>query len=246
MTASTPSGVSRAGVLLSLAVVAGLAALVAFVPPLHDAAAAALRGDTSDLRTQLRDQGGWGVLVLLAIVLAHAAIPYPAEIPTAAAGFVYGFWVALPMVMAMWLLSALVTYAFGRYAARSLLYRLAGERRFTRAESAVLRGGIPILIAARLVPVVPFSLTGFVAGAARVPVVRFAWTTLVGFLPLTLVVTLLGSRLESLSFSDPLIYAALVPLLALLLAAKPLARHMRAADPEGEAEAEAAGRLERR
>ncbi len=218
--------------LLSVAALAVLVSLVLVVHPLHDAASAALHGDTGRLRTQLRDQGGWGIVVLLAVVLAHAAIPDPAEIPTAAAGFVYGFWVALPMMMLMWLVSALVTYAVGRYGARSLLHRLFGEQRFGRAQAAVLRGGAPALVAARLVPVVPFSLTGFVAGAARVPLVRFAWTTVVGFLPLTTVVTLLGSRLESLSLSDPLLYAALLPVLALLLAAKPLARHMR--EPEAE------------
>ena len=231
MTVATPHGVSRTGVLLSLAALAALVLLVVLVHPLHEAAAAALRGDTKGLRTQLRDQGAWGVLVLLAVVLAHVAIWYPAEIPSAAAGFVYGFWVALPMMLALWLASALLSYVVGRYAARSLLHRIAGEERFARAERAVLRGGAPVLIAARLVPVVPFTLTGFVAGAAGVPVVRFAWTTVVGFLPLTVVTVLLGSRLESLSLSDPLLYAALIPVLVLLLAAKPLSRHLRAAEP---------------
>lgn len=222
----------RAGVALSLAGTAALAALVVWVPPLHDAAFAAVRGDTGELRDQLRSQGGWGVVVLFAVVLAHAVVLYPAEIPTAAAGFVYGFWVALPMMVAMWLVSALVTYAIGRYGARSLLHRLAGPERFARAQATVLRGGIPVLIAARLIPVVPFSLTGYVAGAAHVPVVRFAWTTVVGFLPLTIVTTLLGSRLESLSLDDPLLYAAVLPIVALLLAARPLARRLRAPDPD--------------
>lgn len=198
------------------------------VDPLHDAAGFALRGDTTGLRDQLRDLGGWGVLVLLGVVLAHAVVPYPAEIPTAAAGFVYGFALALPIIVAGWLMSGLATYAIGRFAGRSLLYRLAGERRFARAEQAVLRGGAPVLLAARLVPVVPFSLTGYVAGAASVPLWRFTWTTVVGFLPLTVVFVLLGSRLEELSLSDPLLYAALAPILALLFAARPLARRMRA------------------
>jgi uncharacterized membrane protein YdjX (TVP38/TMEM64 family) len=84
-----------------------------------------------------------------------------------------------------------------------------------------------VLLAARLVPVVPFSLTGYVAGAARVSLWRFSWTTVVGFLPLTLVFVLLGSRLEGLSLTDPLLYLALAPLGALLFLAKPLARRMR-------------------
>ena len=224
---SSPSGVSRRGVALTVAAMALAALLVWLVDPLHEAAGFALRGDTSGLREQLRDLGTGGVLVLVAIILAHAVIWYPAEIPTAAAGFVYGFWVALPIVVAGWLLSALLTYAIGRYAARALLYKVAGEQRFTRAERSIQRGGAPVLLGARLVPIVPFSLTGYVAGAAHVPVWRFSWTTVVGFLPLTLVCVLLGSRLEELSLTDPLLYLAIAPILALLVFAPALHRRLR-------------------
>jgi uncharacterized membrane protein YdjX (TVP38/TMEM64 family) len=68
---------------------------------------------------------------------------------------------------------------------------------------------------------------GLVAGAARVPLWRFTWTTVVGFLPLTVVITLLGSRLEDLSLRDPVLWLALVPLLVLVAVSRPLARRMR-------------------
>jgi uncharacterized membrane protein YdjX (TVP38/TMEM64 family) len=165
--------------------------------------------------------------VLLALMLLHAVVWYPAEIPTAAAGFVYGFWAALPIVVLGWLLSALGTYALGRHAGRPALHRLAGAARFRRAEAALHRGGAGALLAARLIPVVPFSLVGLVAGAARVPVWRFTWTTVVGFLPLASVMTLLGSRLEDLSLRDPLVWLALAPLAVLLAVTRPLARRVR-------------------
>ncbi len=223
----TPTArLSGRGLTATLAGVLAMGLLVWFVHPLHDAAAFALHGDTKGLRTELRGLGAAGVLVLYAVMAIHAIIPYPAEIPTTAAGFVYGFAGALPLMLLGWVVSGLLTYAMGRYAARPLLHRLAGQERFERAEDAVRRGGASVLIVARLVPVVPFSLTGYVAGAAGVPVWRFAWTTAVGFLPLTLVFTLLGSRLESLSVSDPLLYLALAPVVALLLAARPLARKL--------------------
>lgn len=227
--ATSPAGTaaSRRGVWLTLTGIVALGAVMWFVEPLRDAAGFTLSGDTSGLRGQLRDLEGWGVVVLVTVVLAHAVIPYPAEIPTAAAGFVYGFALALPVVMAAWLASAMVTYAMGRFGGRPLLHRLAGERRFRRAEHAILRGGWPVLLAARLVPVVPFSLTGYVAGAAKVPLWRFAWTTVAGFLPLIAVFVLLGSRLEELSLTDPLLYLALAPIAALLLGARPLARRLR-------------------
>ena len=55
----------------------------------------------------------------------------------------------------------------------------------------------------RLVPIVPFSLFSYAAGSARVPAGRFAWTTAVGYLPITAVFAYLGSRLEELSPDDP-------------------------------------------
>lgn len=238
----TAPGRSYRGVLLTLLAVLVAGLLLWFVGPLHDAAGFALRGDTAGLRGELRDLGPWGVVVLIAVMLAHAVIWYPAEIPTAAAGFVYGFLGALPIVVVGWALSALATYAMGRHAGRPLLYRLVGERRFRSAERTVLRGGVPVLLAARLVPIVPFSLTGYVAGAAGVGLWRFTWTTVVGFLPLTLVFVLLGSRLKDLSIEDPLLYLALAPIVALLFAAKPLARRMRgAAEDEPPARRAAAG-----
>lgn len=238
---SGTSGVSRRGLLTTLAclVAAGLA--VWLISPLHEAAGAALRGDTAALRTQLLDLGAAGVLVLYGILIAHAVVWYPAEIPTAAAGFVYGFWLALPILMLGWLISAMATYALGHFAGRPLLYRMAGRRRFLAAEQVVARGGWPILLAARLVPVVPFSLTGLVAGAAGVPLWRFSWTTVVGFLPITAIFTLLGSRLEELSLSDPVLYIALAPILLLLIAARPLARRLRVPEAEVEAEDEPVG-----
>jgi uncharacterized membrane protein YdjX (TVP38/TMEM64 family) len=219
----------RAGLAGAALAVAAGAAVVLAVPALREAAGAALAGDAGELRTQLRDAGAAGVALLLGLMLLHAVVWYPAEIPTAAAGFVYGFWLALPIVVAGWLLSALGTYALGRHAGRPLLHRLAGRDRFRRAEEALARGGAGALLAARLIPVVPFSLVGLVAGAARVPVWRFAWTTVVGFLPLMVVMTLLGSRLEEPSLRDPVLWLALVPVVVLLAVSRPLVRRMRAA-----------------
>ncbi len=227
---------SRRGILLTIGAVVTLVAVVALVPPLRDAVKAALTGDTEGLRAEIRDLGFGGVLLLLALMLLHAFVWYPSEIPTAAAGFVYGFWSALPLVLGGWLISAVFTWWIGREAARPLLHRIIGRQRFERAEAAVQRGGVVMLLAARLVPVVPFSLIGFVAGAAGVSLWRFTWTTLIGYLPLMIIVTLLGSRLEELSLNDPVIWAAVAALIVLLIIARPLARRLRL-EPEPEAKA---------
>jgi uncharacterized membrane protein YdjX (TVP38/TMEM64 family) len=65
---------------------------------------------------------------------------------------------------------------------------------------------VPVLIGARLIPIVPFSLMGYVCGAARVPLVRFMWTTAIGYAPITAYFTYLGSRLQSFSAEDPIVW----------------------------------------
>jgi uncharacterized membrane protein YdjX (TVP38/TMEM64 family) len=202
---------------VTLAAVLALVAGVLAIEPLRDAFSDAISGDTANLREDLRSLDATGVAILYALIAIHTFVWYPAEIVDAAAGFVYGFWPAFLMVMAGWVAQGLAAYAIGRKAARPLLHRYVGEPRFRRLERAIEHGGIPLLLAARLVPIVPFSLFSYVAGAARVPVGLFAWTTAVGYIPITAVSIYLGSRLEELSLGDPLLWIAVGAVLALLL-----------------------------
>ena len=68
----------------------------------------------------------------------------------------------------------------------------------------------------RLIPILPFSLVSYAAGAARVPAWRFVWTTAVGYLPITAIAVYLGSRIEELSLTDPLVLGSAAALVALL------------------------------
>ncbi len=204
------------GVLLTLAGIALLAILVLAIEPLRTGVGDALRGDTESLRTELRDLDFGGVLIVFALALVHAVLWYPAEILNAAVGFVYGFWWGMAMVMVAWLLNAIVSYWIGLHAARPLLYGVVGRDRFDRLERVAERGGAALLLGIRLVPIVPFSLFSMVAGAARAPVGRFLWTTVVGYIPITATFVYLGSELEELSPTDPILLIGAAVLLALL------------------------------
>ena len=214
----------RLGIAVSLATAGVLGLCVLAVEPLREGISSAVRGDTDALREEIDSLGAGGAAIVLGLALIHAFVWYPTEILNAAAGFVYGLPRALPLMLAGWLANALVCFWIGRHAARPMLLRLLGEERFLRYETAVHRGGIPLLLAMRLVPIVPFSLFSYVAGSARVPIARFAWTSVVGYLPLTLLFVWLGSRLEELSLSDPLVWAGALVLVALVLLSSRLAR----------------------
>jgi len=203
---------------ITLAGIALLAGMVLAIPELRHAFEAAIRGDSAEVREEVDSLGIAGPMLILALALIHTVVFYPAEIIDAAAGFVYGFFPALALVMTGWLLSGFLCWAVGRSVARPLLDRWLGSGRFERIEAMVERGGATLLIAVRLIPIVPFSLVSYAAGAARVPPWRFAWTTAVGYLPITALSVYFGTRLEGLSLTDPIVIGSAAALLALLYA----------------------------
>lgn len=213
--------------LLAAATLAGALLLVGgllLVPPVGDAVGFVLQGDLGRLREQAAQPTVATAALLVALVLIHVVVPFPAELPTAAAGFAFGFLVGFPLMVAAWAASALGAYWLAAAAGRPALTRLAGRERLARAELLVARGGVTALLAARLIPIVPFSLTCYACGILRVPLWRFLWTTVVGFMPLTALVVLFGARLQEPSLADPVLWVTLGGALALVLAARPLAR----------------------
>ena len=224
----------RVAVAMAAIGLAFIALLVLTIEPLRTGIGNAVQGDTASLRDEIRDLHFGGALIVLALALLHVVVWYPAEILDAAAGFVYGFWGALPLVMAGWLINGIAAYMVGRHVARPLIYRVVDNARFERLERGVERGGVTLLLGMRLVPIIPFSLFSIVAGAARVHVPTFMWTTAVGYLPLTAVFVYLGSRLEDFSATDPVIWLGALVLIALLLFTRRLRNSFR--EPRGQSE----------
>lgn len=227
MTSETATSPSRTLTELVVGIAAIIAALaiVATVPQLRHCVSLVIGGHFSALRTYIGSLGVGGVALLVGLMIAHAVIWFPSEIVTATAGFAYGFAPGLALASGGWLLCGFATYAIGRSVGRPLLQRVLG-RRFETAADAVERGGVPLLLGGRLIPIIPFALLGIAAGATQGNLWRFAWTTVAGYLPLTAAVAYLGARAQTLSLSSPLIWLVVVLLIVLLAAGSLLRRRI--------------------
>jgi uncharacterized membrane protein YdjX (TVP38/TMEM64 family) len=200
-----PGGGTWTGVAVTVGgIVVGIGVAFA-IPSLRGAMSDAIHGDTAAVRQDLSGNAA-GALLVIWLALVHVIVWYPAEILDAASGYVFGFGVGFPLVLGAWVISALASYAVGRHFARPLLYRVAGEERFLRIERLIHRGGALALIGVRMIPIMPFSLMGYVCGAARIPLWRFTWTTVVGYAPITAYFTYVGSKLEGFSAEDPILW----------------------------------------
>lgn len=200
----------------------------------RDTVDAILNGDSRELRHQLLGLGVGGVLVLLTVCLSHAIIPFPTEVVSAAAGFVYGFWLALPILLVCWLASALLAYWLAERFGRPLARRLVGTKRLDRAEGLMERGGAATLLSLRLIPLIPYNAICYAAGVTRVPLARYSWTTFVGIIPLTVLVTYLGSRLKTPNFGDWRVWVLLVAFIAIVIGGQLLERRLRYRRAAGE------------
>ncbi|MDX6682536.1 MAG: hypothetical protein QOG94_2575 [Solirubrobacteraceae bacterium] len=219
MTDITAKGSSWPLLVATVALLASLALAFWFVDPLRSVLTAAIDGDGALVRSRTQALGAAGALVLLALVLTHAVIPYPAELTTAAAGYVYGFGLGLGLMMVSWFLTALLAYELARGPGRRVTRRIVGARRLATAERYVDRGGPTGLIAARFVPLIPFNAVCYAAGITGVARPRYAWTTAIGIAPFCIVVTYLGSRLQTVSPTDWRLWLLAVVLLTALLLA---------------------------
>jgi len=222
-----PVAITLVGILL-------MAGFVALIPPLRDAAEFAIKGDTAALRAELDSAAG--VITLFVLAILHSFVFYPAEILDAAAGFVWGFWLGLLLVMLGWMMNAYVAYEIGRHGARPVLYRIFGRDRFLKLERAIERGGIILLFAVRLIPIVPFSLFTIVAGAAHVPLWRLMWTTAIAYIPLTALFVYCGTQLEEFDPNNPLLIGGAVAIVIVIWVGHRM-RHRLLDDPEEKQEA---------
>lgn len=219
---ASPHG-GRAELVTGAAAIAASVVVIVAVPQLRHCVGLALGGHFRALHSYVRSLGAGGFALLLGLMLAHAIVFYPSEIVTATAAFVYGFAAGLAFVVGGWLLAALLSYALGRSVGGPLLRKLLGKR-FSRLETLMDRGGTALLLSGRLIPVFPFALVGYAAGATNVKLWRFAWTTVVGYLPLTTAVAYLGSRAQTVSAGDPLVWVAAGGMIALLAVGHTLSR----------------------
>lgn len=197
---------------------------LSLVPAVRHAVSLSVQGNLSGLRSYIRGLHADGLALLLTLILLHAVIPYPSEILTTTAGYVYGFLPGMLLAIVGWTAVAVLTYGIGRTVGQPLLHRILG-RRFCDLERGVDRGGIQLMLFARLFPIVPLALLGYVTGATRRSLWRLTWTSFLGYLPLTGAVAYLGSEAKSLSTSNPILWVAVAVVVGLLVGSHIWRRH---------------------
>jgi uncharacterized membrane protein YdjX (TVP38/TMEM64 family) len=147
---------------------------------------------------QLRDWatsvGSWFPLAFLAAHVVVTVFPFPRTAFTLAAGLLFGPVLGATLAVLASTISALIALILVR-AAGWQLSLLVSHPAIDSLDARLRQRGWAAIVSLRLIPVVPFSVLNYAAGASAVRVLPYLAATFVGLLPGTLAVVILGDAL---------------------------------------------------
>lgn len=136
-----------------------------------------------------------GIFILIYIAVVALSIP-SATILSLTAGFLFGFWGVFYVNIGA-TIGAILAFLAARYLIGDWLQKRYKERLASFNEE-IAENGYNYLLTLRLIPIFPFFLVNIFAGLTRIPLVTYAWTTMVGIAPASLVFIYAGRQLGNI------------------------------------------------
>lgn len=147
----------------------------------------------------LNELGVWAPLAFMAIYVGAALVFIPASLLTLGGGIVFGFVMGSVCVCSAAVISALVSFLISRHLGRAwLTRRFHNDPRFLALDEAVAQHGWKIVIAVRVAPGFPFSITNFGFGLTRIPFWQYFLASL-AMIPPTMFYVYLGTLIGDIS-----------------------------------------------
>lgn len=147
---------------------------------------------------QLRDWatslGPWFPLAFFGAHVVVTVLPFPRTAFTLAAGLLFGPLLGAVIAVLASTISALLAVLLVR-AVGWQFNRLVSHPKLDSLDARLRRRGWPAILSLRMIPAVPFSVLNYAAGASAVRLLPYTLATLLGLLPGTVAVVVLGDAL---------------------------------------------------
>lgn len=153
-----------------------------------------LRGwdDVRLLREQVDAAGPWGAAVFVAGYAVLCLLPAPKALLTALGGVLFGLWLGALLSWVAALTGAAAAFGLGRVLGRDAVDRLT-RGRLERADQLLAHHGFGAVLAARLTPVLPFTVINYAAGLTGVQWRHYVLGSAIGMVPGSLAYAALGA-----------------------------------------------------
>lgn len=176
--------VSRTRLALTILAAAAVVAVVLLVP----------LPTAVQLRDWATSVGAWFPLTFFAAHVVVTVLPFPRTAFTLAAGLLFGPPLGVAIAVTASTLSALIALQLVRVLGWQVS-NLVSHPRVDALDAQLRARGWPAVLSLRLIPAVPFSVLNYAAGASSVRAMPYLLATVVGLLPGTAAVVVLGDAM---------------------------------------------------
>jgi len=146
-----------------------------------------------------RNREAAGTLFVAIYVLA-AVLVVPGSILTLAAGYLFGLPLGVALTSAGSMLGAAAAFVVGRFLARDWVAQRAAEwPRFGALDAAMRHDGFPIVLLARLSPLIPYNLLNYILSITAARFRDYLLATWIGMLPAIALYVYTGTLAKSLT-----------------------------------------------
>lgn len=158
--------------------------------------------------------GALAVVAFLAISIIRPIFFIPLTPFTIASGFLFGLGWGLAYALTGSILSALLAFGISRYLFQDYVKtKLLSQ--YPAVDRLIQEKGWQFVLFLRVIPVIPFDVVSYLAGASRVRLRDYLFSTLLGELPGAIILVIFGSTLARPG--TYLFYASLILVLGLLV-----------------------------
>lgn len=181
---ATARQMSRTRIIATAIAAVALVAIVLFVP----------LPTAVQMRDWAASVGPWFPLAFLVTHVVVTVLPFPRTAFTLAAGLLFGPVLGVVIAVTASALSAVIAVLLVRWLGWQFS-NLVSHPKVDALDARLRARGWPAVLSLRLIPAVPFSVLNYAAGASSVGVVPYFLATLVGLLPGTAAVVILGDAM---------------------------------------------------
>lgn len=135
----------------------------------------------------------WAPFAVVGAFIVASSIIFPINALIIAVAAAFGPWLGFIYSLIGVMLGSLTTYGLGQILGRKTAKKLLGAR-LDKVREKIVRHGIVSVATIRLVPVAPFAVVNFAAGAARIKPLDYAVGTFLGVLPGVVLLSFLGKQ----------------------------------------------------
>jgi uncharacterized membrane protein YdjX (TVP38/TMEM64 family) len=200
---------------LAALLVAGVAAFIAAGGP-HYLSLETIKEHRAALLEFTQQHYTQALLIALAAYIATTALSIPSGTLFALLlGFLFGRWVATALVLVGAAIGTSLLFLAVRHLFAHAVRRRLGPKA-TRVEAGFAKNAFGWMLFLRLTPMVPYWLVNLVPAITSIRIGTYALATVLGIVPITLVVTSLGERLGQIESLHDLLAPETLLLLALL------------------------------